>query len=123
VRTELQALKAEGVIITIDDFGAGYSNLARLRSMPVDRVKLDGTLVDDVDTSEDSRTIVSAVVHLAHGLGLQVVAKSVERQAQIEILRAMGCDALQGYALAEPMDEQGFVAWAADYERKMALSA
>ena len=83
--------------IAIDDFGTGYSNLARLRSMPLDRVKLDPSLIADIDTREKARVIVQAVIQLIKGVGCEVVAEAVETVAQADILRAMGCDTVQGY--------------------------
>jgi EAL domain-containing protein (putative c-di-GMP-specific phosphodiesterase class I) len=111
VIAELAALRELGVSIAIDDFGSGYSNLARMKDMPLDRVKLDRSLIADVDTSDGARTIVSAVIHLIHGLGCEVVAEGVERAAQIDVLRAIGCDTLQGFAFSEPLSEKDFIAW------------
>jgi len=111
VLAELAALRAEGVAITIDEFGSGYSNLARMKDLPIDRVKLAPGLTRDVETTEYARTIVSSVVNMVHGLGAEVVAEGVERTAQLDVLRAMGCDYLQGYAFAAPMAEDEFTAW------------
>jgi diguanylate cyclase (GGDEF)-like protein len=109
---ELSALRREGLAIAIDDFGSGYSNLARLKDMPLDRVKLDRSLIADVDTSQGARTIVSAVIHLIHGLGCQVVGEGVERSEQLEVLRAIGCDTVQGFAFSEGIGEVDFLVWA-----------
>ena len=108
---ELADLRSQGVSIAIDDFGSGYSNLARIRNMPVDRVKLDGSLVAEIDSSESARTVVSAVIHLIHGLGCEAVAKQVSRPEQVDVLRAIGCDAIQGFPSQEPMTEGGFLRW------------
>lgn len=118
VIAELARLRADGVSIAIDDFGAGYSNLSRMKDMPLDRVKLDRSLIDQVDGSESTRTIVAAVIHLIHGLGLEVVAEGVERREQLDVLRAIGCNTFQGYAFAEPMAEDEFFAWVADQETR-----
>jgi len=118
---EIGALRKDGVTISIDDFGTGYSNIARLRSMPLDRVKLDQTLIADIETSEKARVIVQAVIQLIKGVECEIVAESVETTAQADILRAMGCDTVQGYLFAEPMFEEEFLAWiskAADEEAK-----
>ena len=111
VLEEIGALRADGAKIAIDDFGTGYSNLARLRSMPLDRVKLDPSLIAEIDTSEKARVIVQAVVQLIKGVECEVVAEAVETVAQADILRAMGCDTVQGYVFSEPMFEQDFLAW------------
>ncbi len=111
VLDEIGALRGEGARIAIDDFGTGYSNLARLRSMPLDRVKLDPSLIADIENSDKARVIVQAVIQLIKGVGCEVVAEAVETVAQADILRAMGCDIVQGYVFAAPMFEDEFLAW------------
>lgn len=111
-------LRADGATIAIDDFGTGYSNLARLRDLPVDRVKLDRSLIEHVATRAQARSIVHAVIGLIHGLGCEAVAEGIETEAQAEVLRIIGCDVVQGYAIAEPMDEDAFIAWASDSARQ-----
>lgn len=108
----IAALRADGASIAIDDFGTGYSNLARLRDLPLDRVKLDRSLVENVATNAEARTIAQAVIGLIHGLGCEVVAEGIETQAQLDVLRVIGCDVLQGYVIAQPMVEADFIAWA-----------
>jgi len=111
VIAELTALRAAGVSIAIDKFGSGYSNLARLKDMPLDRIKLDRSLIRDIDSSVGTRAIVSAVIHLVHGLGCEVVAAGVERKEQFGVLRTLGCDTIQGRAFADAMPESEFVGW------------
>jgi diguanylate cyclase len=113
VLEEIGVLREDGVRITIDDFGTGYSNIARLRSMPLDRVKLDPSLIAEIDTSEKARVIVQAVIQLIKGVGCEVVAEAVETVAQADILRAMGCDSVQGFIFAPPMFEHEFLSWTA----------
>ena len=108
---EIAALRAQGATVAIDDFGAGYSNLARLRQLPIDRIKLDRSLIVDIATNAEARMIAQAVVGLIHGLGCEAVAEGVEQQAQIDVLRVMGCDAVQGFVIATPMSEADYVAW------------
>ena len=79
--------------------------------MPLDRVKLDPSLTADIDTSEKARLIVQAVIQLIKGVHCEVVAEAVETVAQADILRAMGCDTVQGYVFSEPMFEEEFLAW------------
>ena len=107
---QLAALRGEGLRVAIDDFGTGYSNLARLKELPVDRVKIDRSLVRDIATSAEARTICSAVVGLIQGLGMEVVIEGIETEAQMEMLRVIGCTLFQGYHLARPMDEQAYLA-------------
>jgi diguanylate cyclase (GGDEF)-like protein len=111
VLEEIAALREGGAHIAIDDFGTGYSNIARLRAMPLDRVKLDPTLIADIETSAKARVVVQAVIQLIKGVGCEIVAEAVETVAQADILRAMGCDTVQGYIFAEPMFEEPFLAW------------
>lgn len=108
----IAALRADGASIAIDDFGTGYSNLARLRDLPLDRVKLDRSLVEHVATNAEARTIAQAVIGLIHGIGCEVVAEGIETQAQLDVLRVIGCDVLQGYVIAQPMAESDFIVWA-----------
>jgi diguanylate cyclase (GGDEF)-like protein len=113
VLEEIASLRSEGARVAIDDFGTGYSNLARLRSMPLDRVKLDPSLIADIETSEKARVIVQAVIQLIKGVDCEVVAEAVETVAQADILRAMGCDIVQGFIFAPAMFEEDFLAWTA----------
>ena len=117
VLDDIAALRADGARIAIDDFGTGYSNLARLRSMPLDRVKLDPSLIADIEDAEKARVVVQAVIQLIKGVGCEVVAEAVETVGQADILRAMGCDIVQGFVFAQPMFEEEFLAWIGNAER------
>ena len=114
---EIAALRADGATISIDDFGTGYSNIARLRTMPLDRVKLDPSLIADIEHCERARVIVQAVVQLIHGVGCEIVAEAVETVAQADILRTMGCQVVQGYVFAHPMYEDDFLDWIVNANR------
>ncbi len=111
VLEEIAALRADGAHIAIDDFGTGYSNIARLRALPLDRVKLDPSLIADIESSEKARVIVQAVIQLIKGVGCEIVAEAVETVAQADILRAMGCDTVQGFIFSPAMFEEEFMAW------------
>ena len=108
---QLAAFRADGAQIAIDNFGTGASNLGRLKALPVDLVKLDRSLIADVDHATDARMTVHAVIALLHSLGKRVVAEGVETQGQRGVLQAIGCDRIQGYAVAAPMGEADFLAW------------
>jgi diguanylate cyclase (GGDEF)-like protein len=113
---EIAGLRADGASISIDDFGSGYSNIARLRSMPLDRVKLDPSLIAEIETCERARTIVQAVIQLIRGVDCEIVAEAVETVAQADILRSMGCHVVQGYIFAHPMFEEEFLDWTTNAE-------
>jgi len=100
-----------GVFLSIDDFGTGYSSLSYLRQMPATQLKIDRSFVADLERSKDAKAIVSAVIHLAHELGLRVVAEGVETVGQRDILVKLGCDELQGFYLARPMPAAALEAW------------
>ena len=100
----LQQLRALGVRVVLDDFGTGYSSLAYLRQLPLDTIKVDRSFVTDLDVHDPNVGIVRAVVSLAHGLGITVVAEGIETDEQARRLRELGCDMGQGYAWAHPSD-------------------
>ena len=101
-----------GVHISIDDFGTGYSSLSYLRKLPAEELKIDRSFVQDLGTSEDAERVVDAVIKLAQALQLKVVAEGVETEQQYAILRALGCDELQGYLFAKPMSAKALSQWA-----------
>jgi diguanylate cyclase (GGDEF)-like protein len=98
-------LRKLGVKFAIDDFGTGYSSLNQLRTLPVDFVKIDRSFIRDLrDSPRDSTTLVRGIIGLAHNLGLEVVAEGVETVDQLLLLRALGCDLIQGFFLHHPMN-------------------
>jgi diguanylate cyclase len=99
----MHKLKSLGVALSIDDFGTGYSSFSYLRRLPIDKLKIDKSFVQDVAHSADSRTIVQAIAAMAHRLNLGVVAEGVETAAQAAALREAGCDQAQGFLYARPL--------------------
>jgi EAL domain-containing protein (putative c-di-GMP-specific phosphodiesterase class I) len=99
----LSQLHAMGVRISIDDFGTGYSSFAYLAQFPVHALKIDRQFVTDLETKEVSRKVVKGIIRLAHSLALEVVAEGAETLQQVDLLRKMRCDSVQGYALGKPM--------------------
>ncbi|MDH1262378.1 EAL domain-containing protein [Pseudomonas sp. GD03944] len=99
----LSRLKRLGVCIAIDDFGTGYSSLNYLKQFPIDVLKIDRSFVDGLPQGERDGQIARAIIAMAHSLDLAVIAEGVETQAQLEFLRAHGCDEVQGYLLGRPM--------------------
>jgi diguanylate cyclase (GGDEF)-like protein len=96
-QTILGKLQEQGVILAMDDFGTGYSSLAYLQKFPVDMLKIDRSMVEEVDENPDSVAILSAIISLGHALRLTVVAEGVEAAGELEMLRSLGCDFGQGY--------------------------
>lgn len=114
----LTRFRIKGVGLAIDDFGTGYSGLIQLRKLPFSDVKIDRQFVTELATSHDDQVIVRSVIELAHGLRLQVTAEGVETVEQLAALRALGCDLVQGYLLAHPLEPDELVAWAARHSRR-----
>jgi diguanylate cyclase (GGDEF)-like protein len=109
----ITTLRGLGVRIEIDDFGVGYSSLARLSEVPLDGMKIDRSFVSQLSESASERSVVEAVLALGHALDLAVTAEGVETAAQLEILTAMGCTLIQGFYFARPMPFEEARAFAA----------
>ena len=103
VHDQLETLRKGGVGISIDDFGTGYSSLQYLRDLPATRLKIDQTFIARIENSAADRAIISTIAHLAHALNMRVVAEGVENEAQLALLRASGCDEVQGFLLGRPL--------------------
>ena len=102
---QLSALKALGVRIAVDDFGTGYSSLSRLRSFPVDELKIDKSFIDNVAVDVEGACFVQAILHLAQVLKVTTVAEGIEQQAQATRLAELGCDLAQGFYFGRPTPE------------------
>jgi len=111
VSAALSGLRALGVKIVIDDFGTGYSSLSYLQQLPIDKLKIDRSFIDDLGTDADERAIAIAIINLAKTLKLTALAEGVERQEQLEFLRAQGCDEFQGYLAGNPVAAEEFRAF------------
>ena len=104
-------LQQMGIRVSIDDFGTGYSSLAYLRRMPIDKIKIDRSFVMDMAGNDSDMMIVKTMIKLAHGLGKRILAEGVETAVQLQLLKGMSCDAMQGYLVAKPLSETDALAF------------
>jgi diguanylate cyclase (GGDEF)-like protein/PAS domain S-box-containing protein len=109
----LASLKRLGVHVALDDFGIGYSSLHYLKHLPNDRLKIDSSFIAGLVAGSQDMTIARAIIELAHGLQLSVIAEGVETEEQVSLLREMGCEGMQGFFFSEPLTPEAF----ADYLR------
>ncbi|MCX7782610.1 MAG: EAL domain-containing protein [Meiothermus sp.] len=109
-RLILQELRGLGVKIAIDDFGSGYASLAYLRHLPIHRIKLDRSLIQQIGHNPEDERLLRALIQLGHNLEMEVLAEGIETPEQLEWLREAGCDLVQGYLLGRPGPFQGLVA-------------
>jgi EAL domain-containing protein (putative c-di-GMP-specific phosphodiesterase class I) len=105
VSERLADLREIGVKISIDDFGTGYSSLSYLRHLPVDTLKIDREFIDNIECSKAQQAITKAIVVLCNSLELNVVAEGAENEVQLDLLRDLGCDYVQGYYVSKPLDK------------------
>ncbi|MEL7521297.1 MAG: EAL domain-containing protein, partial [Cyanobacteria bacterium J06553_1] len=107
--TVLKALRSLKVGLCIDDFGIGYSSLSRLQQLPIDILKIDRSFVQNIGAKGENTEIVRTIIDLATSLEMDIVAEGVETKAQLEGLRALGCETIQGFYFAKPMTPEA--AW------------
>ncbi len=111
-KTSLHKLKDIGVSLSIDDFGTGYSSLAYLKDFPIDKLKIDRSFVQDVDTNADDKSIVRSIIALGHNLKLSIIAEGVEKIEHMNLLESLGCEESQGYYISRPLPESEFIEFA-----------
>lgn len=104
----LQKLKQTGIELSIDDFGTGYSSLSYLKRFPLSNLKIDKAFIHDLPEDKDDAAITTAVIAMAHSLGLRIIAEGVEKPEQAEFLKSLDCDAVQGYFFGRPMSAEQF---------------
>jgi diguanylate cyclase (GGDEF)-like protein len=104
----LEQLSAMGVLVSVDDFGTGYSSMSYLRRLPIDKLKIDRVFINEIVSRPEDASIVRAIVSLAHSLRLKVVAEGVETLAQLDFLKAVGCDEYQGFHFSRPVPSREF---------------
>ncbi|MGL4220565.1 MAG: putative bifunctional diguanylate cyclase/phosphodiesterase, partial [Shewanella sp.] len=104
----MQQLARMGINLALDDFGTGYSSLSYLKRFPIHTLKIDKAFVDDIDKSDRDLKMVDSIITIAHNMGLTVVGEGVEAPAQLNILRALNCEEIQGYIFSKPLPEHDF---------------
>ena len=113
----LTRFRIKGIGLAIDDFGTGYSSLMQLRQLPFTEVKIDQAFVADVVRSRDCRLIIRSISELAHGLGLTTTAEGVETLEQLRLVRELGCDLVQGFLIAQPLEPDALKSWTSRFRR------
>lgn len=113
VRLQLKRMRTFGIDIAIDDFGTGYSNWTYLKELPATSVKLDRSLIKDIQNQEKDRRLVTTLIDLAQRLGYKVVAEGIENQANFNSVKAWGCSEGQGFFISPPLAGQALMQWLA----------
>jgi EAL domain-containing protein (putative c-di-GMP-specific phosphodiesterase class I) len=112
----LQVLKSNGIShITMDDFGTGYSSLNYLRRFPVDTLKIDYSFIKDLPDNPESVVLVRTIITMARSFNLKVIAEGVERKEQLDLLRRLDCDAVQGFYFFKPMSGDDMTKYLTQY--------
>lgn len=106
----LNSIKEKGFTISIDDFGTGYSSLSMLQNMPIDIIKIDKVFVDKADLNSD-KNIINYIMILANRLGLKTIAEGVETKEQVDFIKGIKCDMIQGYYYSKPLSKEDFEAY------------
>lgn len=110
---KMEALREVGICFSLDDFGTGYSSLSYLKRFPFDQLKIDQSFVRDMLNGHDHESIVNAIISLGQSLQLEILAEGVETEAQLNVLKDLGCEIFQGYYFTRPLTLDAFEAWVA----------
>jgi len=111
----LTKLREMGIGLALDDFGTGNSSLGYLKQLPVQKLKIDRSMVQDIESDYKKNAIVGAIIALGHRLGMSICAEGVESQLQLDFLRREQCEQIQGYMFAKPMCAEDFEIWYQNY--------
>lgn len=127
VTAHLHKLRDYGIKIAIDDFGTGYSSLAYLKTLPVDKLKIDRSFINELENDIGAQCFVNAIAGLARSVNKEIVAEGVETSKQLGILRDLGINQLQGFLFSKPVDDNGFIQWrenlvTQNYDRQMRIA-
>uniref|UniRef100_Q07NU3 Diguanylate cyclase/phosphodiesterase n=1 Tax=Rhodopseudomonas palustris (strain BisA53) TaxID=316055 RepID=Q07NU3_RHOP5 len=123
VRKVLMELKRAGVVLALDDFGTDYSSLGYLVQLPFDKLKIDRIFINGIADSDRVRNLLQGIVALGRGLRMQVVMEGVERAEELDIIRTLGCDVVQGYIFARPSSAAGALAIAREFEENALMNS
>ena len=93
-----------GVHIALDDFGTGYTSIKQLMTLPINLLKIDKSLIDDIETNQSMRDMVDTVIYMGHIMNCEVISEGVEKESQLDILREHKCDFIQGFVWGKPVD-------------------
>ena len=107
----LQRLRTFGLHVAMDDFGTGYSSLSQLKTLPISELKIDKAFIDDITNNDDDQKIATAIIDMAHHLGLDVITEGVKDQAAMNLIKTLGCDIVQGYHLSKPLSASALEQW------------
>jgi diguanylate cyclase (GGDEF)-like protein len=122
VLAEIDALRRLGIELAVSGFGSGAARLSGFARLTADRYRLDESLVADIHRSDRARIVAGSAIQMVHGLGCEAVAAGLERQEQVEVLRSLGCDSIQGFLGLDPMEEGAFLDWAAAQDCSRSLA-
>jgi EAL domain-containing protein (putative c-di-GMP-specific phosphodiesterase class I) len=104
----MQAFREMGVKLSLDDFGTGYSSLSYVMNLPIDKLKIDRSFILNMECDKRGAAIVSAIIAMAHSLGLAVIAEGVEKESHVQLLKTMHCDIVQGFHISRPLTADRF---------------
>ncbi|SIS43162.1 EAL domain-containing protein [Neptunomonas antarctica] len=109
LQDKINTVQEMGISISIDDFGTGYSSLSRIRNLQINKLKIDQSFIENLAESQGDKKIITAIITMAQGLGVKVVAEGVETPEQLNILRTLNCDIVQGFLLSKPLKREAFM--------------
>ena len=104
----LEQFKRMGIKISLDDFGTGYSSLNYVNKLPIDKIKIDKSLIMNLETNYKNLTIIKSIINMGHSLDIKIVAEGIETKEQLRILNELKCDFIQGYLIGKPMEASDF---------------
>ena len=114
----LSKIRKKGISLAIDDFGTGYSSLSYLKKLPITRLKIDKSFVDDIPNSQESIAIAKAIISLAKSFGIAITAEGVENKEQLDFLINENCDEIQGYYFSKPLNKEDFIDFINNHNKK-----